>query len=100
MGAGLSIISAVPYLGDAIGKPVKASRMARKATKLASKLKHKTAQLAKKLDNLRKGKKPKPWGGGGTSGKWPDGGHIPKGDDYVDGYRAVSKAVINGVRLG
>ena len=54
MGAGLSIISAVPYLGDAIGKPVKASRMARKAAKLASKLKHKTAQLAKKLDNLKR----------------------------------------------
>ncbi|WP_133512911.1 PAAR-like domain-containing protein [Candidatus Thiosymbion oneisti] len=72
-GAGLSIISAVPYFGDAIAKPIKATRMARKAAKLAGKLKKlkaKAAKLAEKLRGLRKGKKPKP-------GKGADGGNIP-----------------------
>lgn len=83
-GAGLSIVSVVPYLGDAIAKPIKATRMARKATKLAAKLKRlkaKAAKLAEKLRGLRKGKKPGKGtsGGGGACGKWPDGGHIPGG---------------------
>ncbi len=79
-GAGLSFISVIPYLGDAIAKPIKAARMARKATKLAGKLKKlkaKAAKLTEKLGDLKKGKKPKP-GKGASGGKGPDGGHIPK----------------------
>jgi len=79
-GAGLSVVSAVPFFGDAVAKPIKATRMAGKVAKLAGKLKklkHKAEQLAKKLGNLRKGKKAKP-PGGGSGGKWPDGGHVPK----------------------
>jgi len=47
MGAGLSVISIVPYLGDAVAKPMKAAKAAAKASKLAAKLKKASDKLKK-----------------------------------------------------
>jgi hypothetical protein len=63
LGAGLGIISAVPYLGDALAKPAKAAKASAKAVALAKKLQKARDTLAsakKKLEALRKGKKAKP----------------------------------------
>jgi hypothetical protein len=47
LGAGLSLISVVPYLGDALAKPAKAAKAAAKGAKLAAKLEKAAAKLKK-----------------------------------------------------
>src|SRR5690606_25311655 len=49
-GAGLSLISVVPYLGDAVGKPLKGARAAAKIAKLEKKV----AALTQKVNSLSK----------------------------------------------
>jgi hypothetical protein len=56
LGAGLSLLSWVPYAGDAIAKPIKGSRTAAKAAKLAKKLQELTAKLDKLKDATKKAK--------------------------------------------
>lgn len=48
IGAGLSAVSMVPYLGDALGKTAKGARAAKRLQELAAKI----AKLTKKLDHL------------------------------------------------
>ena len=52
-GAALSVASTLPYLGDALAKPVKASRFAKKAIELEKKI----ATLTKTVNDLKKAKK-------------------------------------------
>lgn len=52
-GAILAGISIIPYVGDAVGKPVKIGRIAKKIAKLKKKI----AKIEKRLDRLRKAKK-------------------------------------------
>ncbi|MBP1202853.1 hypothetical protein JOD97_000867 [Duganella sp. 1411] len=52
-GAALSTVSMVPYLGDAVAKPVKAVR----ATKAIAGLEKKVAELTKTVNDLKKAKK-------------------------------------------
>ena len=52
-GAALSTVSMVPYLGDAVAKPVKAVR----ATKAIASLEKKVAALSKTVNDLKKAKK-------------------------------------------
>ncbi|WP_291432505.1 DUF4157 domain-containing protein [Deinococcus sp.] len=47
LGAGLSIVSMIPGLGDAIAKPIKGSKLAAKIAKLEQEIRVVTAQLAK-----------------------------------------------------
>lgn len=78
VGAGLSLISVVPWLGDALAKPVKASRAAAKMSKLAAKakkVKDKAGKLAKKLQDLKARRKAP--SKGAPSPKASDGGHVP-----------------------
>jgi flagellar motility protein MotE (MotC chaperone) len=56
LGAGLSLLSWAPYVGDAIAKPIKGSRAAAKAAKLTKKLKELTAKLDKLKDATKKAK--------------------------------------------
>ncbi len=56
LGAGLSLLSWVPYAGDAIAKPIKGSRTAAKAAKLAKKMQELTAKLDKLKDTTKKAK--------------------------------------------
>ena len=51
-GAALSVASTLPYLGDALAKPVKASRFAKKAIVLEKKI----ATLTKTVNDLKKAK--------------------------------------------
>jgi len=96
-GAGLSVVSAVPFFGDAVAKPIKATRMAGKVAKLAGKLKklkHKAEQLAKKLGNLRKGKKAKPPGGGIVVANGLMGGMFRRGKQGRDWMRQKAQVHI------
>ncbi|MCA8956124.1 MAG: DUF4150 domain-containing protein, partial [Planctomycetes bacterium] len=79
LGAGLSIVSMVPYFGDALAKPAKAAKAAAKGTKLAAKLEKAAAKLKKAKEALEAaGKKiGKKLGKGGGSGS--DGGLIKRG---------------------
>ena len=52
IGAGLSVVSWVPWLGDAIAKPVKGSRMVKRTAVLAAKMK-KAADKARKAAKQR-----------------------------------------------
>lgn len=47
LGAGLSLVSMIPGLGDAIAKPIKGSKLAAKIAKLEAEIRVVTAQLAK-----------------------------------------------------
>jgi hypothetical protein len=49
VGAGLSMISMIPYLGDAVGKPIKAARNAKKVVKLRKEIAE-LIQIIKKID--------------------------------------------------
>jgi hypothetical protein len=87
-GAGLSLLSWVPYLGDAIAKPMKGARTAARVAKLMQKLEKLKDKLKKAQDLIEKAKqklknaiKKKPDG----PEKMPDkpknpgdGGHVPK----------------------
>ena len=48
LGAGLSMLSMIPYLGDAIAKPIKAARNGKKILKLRKEI----AELIHGLENL------------------------------------------------
>jgi YD repeat-containing protein len=97
IGGTLSMVSFIPYLGDALAKPMKAMRTAKKATRLAqnleklilksNKIKNKLAKIKKRLKNPFK-KKPKT---GGKPPETPDGGHIrgkPKDTEKMEGASA------------
>lgn len=53
LGAGLSVVSMVPYLGDALAKPAKGVR----AAKRVNELRQTVAKLSAKLNDLRKAEK-------------------------------------------
>lgn len=53
LGAGLSVVSMVPFIGDAAAKPIKAVR----ATKSVAALEKKVATLTKTVNDLKKAKK-------------------------------------------
>jgi hypothetical protein len=90
VGAGLSVVSMVPYLGDALAKPLKGGRAAAKVARLAQKLERlkdkakklgelvdKAKQRVKQLLKKKRGGPPEP-----PAPKKPenpgDGGHVPK----------------------
>ena len=50
IGAGLSIVSMIPYLGDTIGKPIKAARNGKKILKLRKEIAE-LIQIIKKIDS-------------------------------------------------
>jgi len=92
LGAGLNLVSWIPYLGDAVAKPIKGTRAAAKIAKLMDKLaglKGKLKKLqdlavaAKKRvkDFLKKGKNVDPPKKPKNSG---DGGKIPKPKKKID----------------
>ena len=53
VGAGLSLLSMVPYVGDAVGKTAKAARAAKRLAKLGKRI----AALTQKIKSLKRGEK-------------------------------------------
>jgi len=92
VGAGLSMVSILPYFGDAIAKPIKGTRAAAKIAKLGEKM----AEVGRKLDKLTDASKKaiarakeaiRKRRGGGAGPPGPpkprnpgDGGFTPKGE--------------------
>ena len=92
LGAGLSVVSMVPYLGDALGKSVKGARAAAKLARLTEKLAELRNKLKKLADLVAKAKHKvkealrRKRGGGGAPPPPPkkpdnpgDGGNVPSG---------------------
>lgn len=95
-GAGLSLISWIPYLGDAVAKPIKGARTTARVAKLMRLLEKANERLKKALDAIKKIRDKiadvlRRKGGGGTSEfpnpKKPEnpgnGGHIPKAKPQI-----------------
>lgn len=56
VGAGLSLVSWIPYLGDAVAKPFKGTRAAAKTARLLEKLKGLLAKMEKIKDSIKRAK--------------------------------------------
>lgn len=90
LGAGLNLLSWLPYIGDAIAKPIKGTRAAKRVVKLYERLKNLTGKLDKIKDTLKRVKerikklkrKKIPEGELPPLKKPTDGGFIPKPNPY------------------
>lgn len=87
-GAGLSLLSWIPYLGDALAKPIKGARTTARVAKLMQRLEKLKDRLKKAQDVVKKAKDKisdalrRKGGGGKPNPKKPespgDGGHVPR----------------------